>query len=176
MNGFVVKWCAAPTGGDQQHFRVSAISKKMSNRMPLDPIDCGIKGLQLRKKRLVYICDWLPPDFGAVGQYGVLFAREWAEKGWAVTLVGLTSGMTRLEPAVSIGDGSLEILRIHRPAYDKCKFVRRLAWTIVSNLLLLKGAFGSIRRADALLFTGSPPLMLLFIAPLYGLSSRVHDC
>ena len=26
--------------------------------------------------RLVYLCDWLPPDFGAVGQYSLLFARE----------------------------------------------------------------------------------------------------
>ena len=34
-------------------------------------------------KRLVYICDWLPPDFGAVGQYAVLFARQWASDGWA---------------------------------------------------------------------------------------------
>jgi hypothetical protein len=23
-------------------------------------------------KRLVYLCDWLPPDLGAVGQYAVL--------------------------------------------------------------------------------------------------------
>ena len=30
-------------------------------------------------KRLVYICDWLPPDFGAVGQYAVLSARDWAK-------------------------------------------------------------------------------------------------
>ena len=45
-------------------------------------------------KRLVYICDWLPPDFGAVGQYAVLVAREWASEGWAVTLVGLTSGQS----------------------------------------------------------------------------------
>jgi hypothetical protein len=28
------------------------------------------------QQRLVYICDWLPPDFGAVGQYAMLFARE----------------------------------------------------------------------------------------------------
>ena len=48
--------------------------------------------MTMMKRRLVYICDWLPPDFGAVGQYAVLFAREWASEGWAVTLVGLTSG------------------------------------------------------------------------------------
>jgi hypothetical protein len=37
---------------------------------------------------------------------------------------------------------------------------------VISNLLLVKAAFSSIRRADAVLFTGSPPLMLHFIAPL----------
>ena len=46
-------------------------------------------------KRLVYICDWLPPDFGAVGQYAVMFARQWAREGWAVTLVGLSSKRIR---------------------------------------------------------------------------------
>ena len=27
---------------------------------------------RVKKKRLVYICDWLPPDFGAVGQYAMV--------------------------------------------------------------------------------------------------------
>ena len=118
------------------------------------------------KKRLVYICDWLPPDFGAVGQYAMLFAREWAKSGWAVTLVGLTSGTSRQEAAEPIGEGTLEIIRVRRPTYEKQRLAERLIWTIVSNLLLVKAAFGSMRRADAVLFTGSPPLMLHFIAPL----------
>ena len=42
----------------------------------------------------------------------------------------------------------------------------RLIWTVVSNVLLLGAAFAAMRRADAVLFTGSPPLMLHFIAPL----------
>jgi hypothetical protein len=41
-----------------------------------------------------------------------------------------------------------------------------VAWTVVSNLLLLKAAFRAMRRADAVLFTGSPPLMVHFIVPL----------
>jgi hypothetical protein len=118
------------------------------------------------KKRLVYICDWLPPDFGAVGQYAMLFAREWAKSGWEVTLVGLTSGEARREAAEPIGEGTLEVIRVRRPAYEKQRLAERLIWTIVSNLLLVKAAFGSMRRADAVLFTGSPPLMLHFIAPL----------
>src|SRR5262245_40609451 len=96
----------------------------------------------------------------------MMFAREWAKSGWLVTLVGLTSGKTRREAAEPIGDGSLEIMRVHRPAYEKQKLWERLVWTIVSNLLLLKAAFACMRRADAVLFTGSPPLLLHFIAPL----------
>ena len=118
------------------------------------------------RKRLVYICDWLPPDFGAVGQYAVLFAREWAREGWDVTLVGFTSGKTSCIAAEPTGDGSVEVLRIHRRTYTKQKFVSRLVWTVASNMLLLAAAFRAMRRADAVLFTGSPPLMVHFIAPL----------
>ena len=117
-------------------------------------------------KRLVYICDWLPPDFGAVGQYAVLFAREWASEGWAVTLVGLTSGVSSGQAAEPVGHGTFEVLRIHRNTYKKQRFVARLVWTGLSNVLLLCAAFKAMRRADAVLFTGSPPLMVHFIAPL----------
>jgi hypothetical protein len=117
-------------------------------------------------KRLVYICDWLPPDFGAVGQYAVLFARQWASEGWAVTLVGLTSGSSSRQAVEPVDDGSLEVIRIHRQPYNKQKFVARLVWTIVSNVLLLAAAFRTMRRADTVLFTGSPPLMVHFIVPL----------
>jgi hypothetical protein len=118
------------------------------------------------RKRLVYICDWLPPDFGAVGQYAVLFARQWASEGWAVTLVGLTSRSSSRQPAEAVGDGSLEVIHTHRNTYKKQKFVARLVWTVISNVLLLAAAFRAMWRADAILFTGSPPLMVHFIAPL----------
>jgi hypothetical protein len=117
-------------------------------------------------KRLVYICDWLPPDFGAVGQYATLSAREWARKGWAVTLAGLTSGQSGRQTTEAVGPGSVEVVRVHRRAYQKQKFVSRVVWTIFSNVLLLSVAFRAMRKADAVLFTGSPPLMLHFIAPL----------
>ena len=119
----------------------------------------------MKTKRLVYICDWLPPDFGAVGQYAFLFARQWASEGWVVTLVGLTSGKSSCKAAEPIEDGSLEVICVHRKTYQKQKFASRLAWTVVSNILLLAAAFRAMRRADAVLFTGSPPLMVHFIAP-----------
>ena len=77
----------------------------------------------MKTGRLVYICDWLPPDFGAVGQYAMLFAREWARSGWEVTLVGLTSGRSRREAAQPIGEGTFEIIRVRRPIYEKQKLV-----------------------------------------------------
>jgi Glycosyl transferase 4-like domain len=117
-------------------------------------------------KRLAYICDWLPPDFGAVGQYAMLFARQWAREGWAVTLVGLTSGESSCQAAEPVGEGSVEVLRVHRRTYQRQKFFSRLLWTVGSNLLLLRAAFRSMRWADTVLFTGSPPLMVHFIAPL----------
>jgi hypothetical protein len=126
----------------------------------------------MTRKRLVYLCDWLPPDFGAVGQYAVHFAREWAGDGWGVTLVGLTSSQSEREPVEPVEEGTLEVIRVHRPTYQKQKFALRVVWTVLSNLLLLRAAFGAILRADMVLFTGSPPLMLHFIAPLNLLLRR----
>jgi glycosyltransferase involved in cell wall biosynthesis len=120
----------------------------------------------VRRKRLVYICDWLPPDFGAVGQYAEVDAREWASEGWTVILVGLTSGQSSRRSPELIGGGSFEVIRVHRRVYQKQKVAARLVWTIFSNLLLIGAAFNALCRADAVLFTGSPPLMLHFIAPL----------
>jgi hypothetical protein len=120
----------------------------------------------LKNNRLVYICDWLPPDFGAVGQYAMISAREAAKDGATVTLVGLTSGKPRREKVENMGKGALEIIRVHRPTYERDNFSQRLIWTTFSNLLLVKAAFSSMWGANAVLFTGSPPLLLHFIAPL----------
>ncbi len=117
-------------------------------------------------QRLVYICDWLPPEFGAVGQYAVLEAHDWAKRGFAVTLVGLTTAASLREPSIPVGEGSVEIVRVHRRKYQKQRFGERLLWTISSNIALLRGAFAAMRAEDLVVFTGSPPLMLHFIAPL----------
>src|SRR5262249_17405262 len=62
--------------------------------------------------------------------------------------------------------GTVQVIRIDRRTYRKQKFVSRLIWTVVSNIMLLGAAFRAMWRADAVLFTGSPPLMVHFIAPL----------
>ncbi|MGH9676392.1 MAG: hypothetical protein ACRD36_04760 [Candidatus Acidiferrum sp.] len=73
------------------------------------------------RSRLLYICDWLPPDFGAVGQYSVMFARELATRGSDVTLAGLstfgncddteTLGQGRYREAENLNRKALAFLR-----------------------------------------------------------------
>ena len=45
-----------------------------------------------RPQRILYVCDWLPPDFGAVGQYGVIWAHKLASEGHDVTLADVPKG------------------------------------------------------------------------------------
>lgn len=118
-----------------------------------------------RSQRLVYLCDWLPPDFGAVGQYSLLFARELAASGQDVTLVGLSS-VADSDVSEDIGTGRLRQIRLKTSTYDKAALARRMVWTLATNTRLLARAWKVLRTADVVLFTGSPPYLLHWIAPL----------
>jgi hypothetical protein len=116
-------------------------------------------------RRLVYLCDWLPPDFGAVGQYSLLFARERAAAGEQVTLAGLSSTADSLQDE-TVGAGRLRIVRLRATVYDKANFQRRALWTARTNLSLVRRLRRDIARADEVLFTGSPPFLLHVLVPL----------
>lgn len=117
------------------------------------------------ERRIVIIADWLPPDFGAVGQYMQLRAQALAEHGHDVTLVGLTSGVgsTRQEAR---DRGTLTEVRLATRPVPRASLVRRLAWTLWTNLRLVLSSFPQLRAADGVLFTGSPPFMIHLLAPL----------
>lgn len=118
-----------------------------------------------REPRLVIIADWLPPDFGAVGQYMELRARALAEQGHDVTLVGLSStAASTLRQAR--GKGTLTEIRLLARPVPRDSLAGRLAWTLRTNLRLLAAAFSSLRAANGVLFTGSPPFLIHFLAPL----------
>lgn len=114
--------------------------------------------------RVLSICDWLPPDFGAVGQYALLEARKAAERGAAVTLVGLSSSEDSTAEE-RVGEGRLRVVRVFAPAYDRANFRRRLLWTLRTNLRLLRRTAPFAHDADETIFTGSPPFLLHFIVP-----------
>jgi len=116
-------------------------------------------------RRVVYICDWLPPDFGAVGQYSVLFARELATRGNDVLLAGLSSRVYPNAVEELGGGGRYEEMRLRARLYDKSSTIRRLLWTAWTNTRLLFRLWPQLRRSDTIVFTGSPPLFLHWIAP-----------
>lgn len=115
--------------------------------------------------RLVYICDWLPPDFGAVGQYSLLFARERAARGEDVVLAGLSSRADSVEEERH-GVGRLRIVRLAAPLYDRADFRTRALWTARTDLALLWRLRRELVRTDEILFTGSPPFLIHLLAPL----------
>ena len=119
----------------------------------------------LEEKRLVIIADWLPPDFGAVGQYMQMRAEALAERGHDVTLVGLASAGDAVVKKAR-GQGTLTEIRLHTRPVPRASLLARLLWTAATNLRLLAASFGRLRAADGILFTGSPPLLIHFLAPL----------
>ncbi len=115
--------------------------------------------------KLLYLCDWLPPDFGAVGQYSLRFAQERAASGEQVTLAGLSSTADS-EDSERVGDGSLRVIRLRTPTYERANLRRRAWWTLRTNLRLLWRSRRELAGADEILFTGSPPFLLHFLVPL----------
>jgi len=114
---------------------------------------------------VVYICDWLPPDFGAVGQYSLHFSRERVRAGRSVALYGLSSAQQSVD-FERHHDAFLKIVRLKVRPYDRSAFLKRALWTARTNARLLWHAFGDIARSKEVVFTGSPPFLLHLLAPL----------
>ena len=122
-------------------------------------------GTKLRP--VFYVVDWLPPDFGAVGQYAQIHSQQTATKGGEVYLVGLTRGQASTELTRFTDGGLLTIQRLQAKPYEKTKFLRRLLWTLSTNLRLLWTVLRHPKsRGAEILFTGAPPFMLYFAIAL----------
>ena len=113
---------------------------------------------------LFYVVDWLPPDFGAVGQYGLIFSRDLAAAGRQVHLFGLTTGEAGTQTERIDGAGLLTITRITVPAYDRTRYASRLAWLVRANFRLIAALMRHrYSRGSEIIFTGAPPFMLFFV-------------
>jgi hypothetical protein len=118
-----------------------------------------------RERRIVIIADWIPPEFGAVGQYMQLRAQGLAERGHEVTLFGLSRAKASVVRKQR-GEGTLTEVRLHRRQAPRNSMIDRLLWTISINIRLLFRAFTALRAADGIMFTGSPPLLIHLLVPL----------
>lgn len=112
----------------------------------------------------IIVCDWLPPSFGAVGQYMSQRASRLASEGGRVTLIGLGErpGVTEVPVA---GDGSLTEVRIKAVGLQKGSFLlTRATWALRKNVKLAWAANRAIGRsprgkATEIVVTGSPPFL-----------------
>ncbi len=139
----------APVSGTFDATRAAANNNSVAKALPA-------------KRPLFYLVDWLPPDFGAVGQYGLFFARELAESGREVHLIGLSSSASSVV-AEKFAKGSLSVRRLRATPFRKTSSVQRLLWAVRVNVQLIWTAIKDPRSRNAeLLFTGSPPFMLYF--------------
>ncbi len=129
---------------------------ELFEQSPFDPV---------KEHRIVIIADWLPPDFGAVGQYMQMRAERLAERGHEVTLVGLTTGAGSTVHEHR-GRGRLTEIRLSARPVPRGSLSGRMLWTIATNVRLIRAAFGSLRAADGILFTGSPPFLIHLLVPL----------
>ena len=130
----------------------------MSDLFELSPFDPAAE------RRVVIIADWLPPDFGAVGQYMQMRARSFAQRGHSVTLVGLSSTASSAVHEQR-GYGRLTEIRLQTSPVPRGSLFVRLLWTVKANLRLVWAAFGPLRAADGILFTGSPPFLVHLLVP-----------
>jgi hypothetical protein len=129
----------------------------MSKRKPTKGLSAnGSDGCE----RLVIVCDWLPPEFGAVGQYMLQRAESAARSGGDVTLIGLGRGETSLADLV-MGSGRLRVLRVKAGVTPKHSLIRRGLWALGRNLHLLAEVAKAQKGPDnvEILVTGSPPFL-----------------
>src|SRR5262245_19469398 len=114
--------------------------------------------------QLFYLVDWLPPDFGGVGQYGAIFAHNLAVSGRDVRLIGLTTGDTTTTQEELPNGKLFEATRIQSLNYAKSRFIERLLWTFRTNIRIVYEVIRDSRSSKAeVVFTGAPPFMLFFI-------------
>jgi hypothetical protein len=108
------------------------------------------------------VCDWIPPEFGAVGQYMHARALDLANEGADVTLIGLARQKAESE-SLTLGQGRLTIVRIdaNTSATPKKGLLTRGLWAMRMNARLMKETHRALKgrlRGD-LVVTGSPPFL-----------------
>ena len=112
---------------------------------------------------LFYLVDWLPPDFGATGQYALMACMAAAKAGRAVRLIGLTSGAPATSEETFTSGGSLTVIRLKANPAAKSNYLARLIWSLAIGLRLTLAMMSQRQARQAeLIFTGSPPFMVYF--------------
>lgn len=119
----------------------------------------------------IIVCDWIPPAFGAVGQYMDQRARKLAEAGEDAVLIGLGEEEGRVE------NGRLTIIRLAANKLPKsAPLLGRGLWALAINRRLIAETGRAIKRAGEgevrIVVTGSPPFLSYLMIVLNALIWR----
>ncbi len=106
----------------------------------------------------IIVCDWIPPAFGAVGQYQHKRARSQVAAGTPTVLIGLG------DHDEEIFEGDLTIVRLAAPKTAKsASLARRALWALNNSWRLLRATHRVQRDLPEgegeILVTGSPPFL-----------------
>ncbi len=112
--------------------------------------------------RTVQLTDWLPPEFSAVSQLALLIAAQEARNGGHVTVVGTNTTVRPIEQ-IAYGPGRVDVVSVRRPPLNRQTWVKRLVWTAVTNVALVRRAWPYMRQSETIRFTGSPPFLIYFM-------------
>jgi colanic acid biosynthesis glycosyl transferase WcaI len=134
----------------------------------------------------VIVCDWIPPAFGAVGQYALADARKAAAAGRPTTLIGLGGCDRREEERPASGStagATLKIVRLSATPARKSSTIKRGLWALKTNLRLAMHTVRTLKKGDdaEIKVTGSPPFlayMLIMANVLFlrrALTYRITD-
>ena len=111
---------------------------------------------------LIIVCDWIPPAFGAVGQYQDRRARRIAAAGGQATLIGLGD---REETLIEGGLTVRRLRAIKLPAGTS--LIRRALWALNNSRRLLAELGRAVWALDGapaeILVTGSPPFLAYLV-------------
>jgi colanic acid biosynthesis glycosyl transferase WcaI len=142
-----------------------------------EPVGSDPSSPLAQAKPKTIVCDWLPPAFGAVGQYILPSARKDAASGRDVVLIGLGREAIGTE-ILHINQGRLSIVRIDAQSSGtpKTGLVRRGLWAMRMNLRLIKATHHALksRGRGELLVTGSPPFLSSLMILINALLWRQH--
>jgi colanic acid biosynthesis glycosyl transferase WcaI len=126
---------------------------------------------------LIIVCDWIPPAYGAVGQYEMPRAREAARLGRPTTLIGLGKDDKDTQEVIgpqTTGGATLTIVRLAARPAPKASLPRRAFWALGTNLRLLGRTLSALKRGDQaeLKVTGSPPFLAYLLLTMNALFLR----
>jgi colanic acid biosynthesis glycosyl transferase WcaI len=125
--------------------------------------------------RTVIVCDWIPPAFGAVGQYMLRRAEARARSGEKAVLIGLGDQASR--ETRPVGAGELAIVRVPaRKLAKSSSLPARAAWALAMNSRLARAARRAVKAAGRepceIVVTGSPPFLAYLLIVLNALFWR----